>query len=113
MDRRGRYEFFAEQYETYLARVLNYVRLRVSDEALAQDLAAETFERALESELTEERAKEIRYNHGDVLERMNELAKAQDQFSDVAQMDYNYKDVRHRLEGVRKKIAAGDGEQEH
>jgi RNA polymerase sigma-70 factor (ECF subfamily) len=27
--------------------VLNYVRLRVSDEALAQDLTAETFERAL------------------------------------------------------------------
>lgn len=47
MDRRGRYEFFARQYEAYLPRVLNYVRLRVGDEALAQDLAARTFERAL------------------------------------------------------------------
>jgi RNA polymerase sigma-70 factor (ECF subfamily) len=47
VDRRGRYEFFAEQYEAYLVRVLNYVRLRVSDEALAQDLTAEAFERAL------------------------------------------------------------------
>ncbi|MBN1639945.1 MAG: sigma-70 family RNA polymerase sigma factor [Anaerolineae bacterium] len=47
MDRRGRYEFFAEQYEAYLPRVLNYVRLRVSDEPLAQDLTAEAFERAL------------------------------------------------------------------
>jgi RNA polymerase sigma-70 factor (ECF subfamily) len=47
VDRRGRYEFFAEQYEAYLARVLNYMRLRVSQEALAQDLTAETFERAL------------------------------------------------------------------
>jgi RNA polymerase sigma-70 factor (ECF subfamily) len=47
VDRRGRYEFFAEQYEAYLARVLNYMRMRVDQEALAQDLAAETFERAL------------------------------------------------------------------
>ena len=47
MDRRGRYEFFAQQYEAYLSRVLNYVRLRVDDEALAQDLTARTFERAL------------------------------------------------------------------
>ena len=47
MDRRGRYEFFARQYEAYLPRVLNYVRLRVDDEALAQDLTARTFERVL------------------------------------------------------------------
>jgi RNA polymerase sigma factor (sigma-70 family) len=47
VDRRGRYEFFAQQYSAYLARVLNYVRLRVDDEALAQDLTALTFERAL------------------------------------------------------------------
>ena len=47
MDRRGRYEFFAQQYRAYLPRVLNYVRLRVDDEDLAQDLAAHTFERAL------------------------------------------------------------------
>lgn len=47
MDHQGRYAFFAEQYATYLPRVLNYVRLRVDDEALAQDLTALTFERAL------------------------------------------------------------------
>ena len=47
MDRRGRYEFFAQQYRAYLPRVLNYVRLRVGDEDLAQDLTARTFERAL------------------------------------------------------------------
>ena len=47
MDRRGRYEFFAQQYSAYLPRVLNYVRLRVDDEDLAQDLTARTFERAL------------------------------------------------------------------
>jgi RNA polymerase sigma-70 factor (ECF subfamily) len=40
-------EFFAEQYGEYLPRVLNYVRLRVDSEDLAQDLTAQTFERAL------------------------------------------------------------------
>ena len=47
MDRRGRHEFFAQAYTAYLPRVLNYVRLRVDNEALAQDLTALTFERAL------------------------------------------------------------------
>jgi RNA polymerase sigma-70 factor (ECF subfamily) len=36
-----------EQYQAYLPRVLNYIRLRVDTEALAQDLTALTFERAL------------------------------------------------------------------
>jgi RNA polymerase sigma-70 factor (ECF subfamily) len=39
--------FFAEQYGEYLPRVLNYVRLRVKGEDLAQELTAQTFERAL------------------------------------------------------------------
>lgn len=39
-------EEFAELYRQYLPRVLNYVRLRVGDESLAQDLTAGTFERA-------------------------------------------------------------------
>lgn len=39
--------FFAEQYGEYLPRVLNYVRLRVPSEDLAQELTAQTFERAL------------------------------------------------------------------
>lgn len=37
---------FAEKYRAYLPRVLNYIRLRVGDEDLAQDLTATTFERA-------------------------------------------------------------------
>jgi RNA polymerase sigma-70 factor (ECF subfamily) len=40
-------DFFAEQYGEYLPRVLNYVRLRVDGEDLAQELTAQTFERAL------------------------------------------------------------------
>jgi RNA polymerase sigma-70 factor, ECF subfamily len=47
VDRRARYEFFSQQYSAYLPRVLSYVRLRIDDEALAQDLTALTFERAL------------------------------------------------------------------
>jgi len=39
-------ENFTELYRQYLPRVLNYMRLRVDDEALAQDLTAATFERA-------------------------------------------------------------------
>jgi RNA polymerase sigma-70 factor (ECF subfamily) len=41
------YEFFALQYGEYLPRVLNYIRLRVGDEDTAQELTAQTFERAL------------------------------------------------------------------
>ncbi|MBS1252508.1 MAG: ECF RNA polymerase sigma factor SigM [Anaerolineales bacterium] len=37
---------FADKYRAYLPRILNYMRLRVGDEALAQDLTATTFERA-------------------------------------------------------------------
>jgi len=69
--------------------------------------AAETYERALEGEMPEQRAKELRYNLGDAFEHMGELAKAQDQFSEVAQIDFNYKDVRRRVEAVRRKIEEG------
>jgi RNA polymerase sigma-70 factor (ECF subfamily) len=37
---------FAARYREYLPRVLNFVRLRVPDEAAAQDLTAATFEQA-------------------------------------------------------------------
>ncbi len=42
----------AERYRHYLPRILNYVRLRVDDEAVAQDLAAAVFERALAKQHT-------------------------------------------------------------
>lgn len=38
---------FARRYREYLPRILNFMRLRVGDEALAQDLTAATFEQAL------------------------------------------------------------------
>lgn len=40
-------EMFSQRYSEYLARVLNYMRLRVDDGLLAEDLTAQTFERAL------------------------------------------------------------------
>ena len=71
--------------------------------------AAETLAKALESEMTEELAKELRYNLGSVLEKMGDLQRARDEFSRVAQMDYNFKDVRHRLEAIRKKLVGPQG----
>lgn len=80
--------------------------------------AVETYQRALNSEMTEERTKEIRYNLADCLEKMAEgesdpderrrlLREAQEQLSDVAQIDITYKDTRDRLEATRKKLSAG------
>jgi len=40
-------ETFAEIYDAYFSRVYNYVRYRVHDAALADDLTAEVFERVL------------------------------------------------------------------
>ncbi len=72
--------------------------------------AVETFEKALQSESTEEFTKELRYYLGDVLDDMGELDKAQEQFSTVAQLDYNYRDVRERVDNIRKKISEQEGE---
>lgn len=43
---------YAELYRQYLPRILNYVRLRVDGEALAQDLTAAAFERAVAKQHT-------------------------------------------------------------
>ena len=43
---------YAELYRQYLPRILNYVRLRVDGEALAQDLTAAVFERAVSRQHT-------------------------------------------------------------
>jgi len=42
----------AELYREYLPRILNYVRLRVEGESLAEDLTAAVFERALSRQHT-------------------------------------------------------------
>jgi RNA polymerase sigma-70 factor (ECF subfamily) len=43
---------YADLYREYLPRILNYVRLRVEDGELAQDLTAATFERAVTAQHT-------------------------------------------------------------
>jgi RNA polymerase sigma-70 factor, ECF subfamily len=42
----------AELYREYLPRILNYIRLRVDGESLAEDLTAAVFERALSKQHT-------------------------------------------------------------
>ena len=69
--------------------------------------AADTYERALEAEMPENRKKDIYYNLGDVYEKMGELEKAENRFSDLAQLDFNYRDTRNRLDNVRKKMQEG------
>jgi len=73
--------------------------------------AAETFARALEQEMSDERAKDIRYHLGDALESLGKLKEAQEQFSQVAQMDYNYKNVRQRVEKIRELMRRMDDEE--
>ena len=43
---------YAELYRQYLPRILNYIRLRVDGEDLAQDLTATVFERAIAKQHT-------------------------------------------------------------
>lgn len=68
-------------------------------------MAVETFEKALELEATEEFTMELRYFLGDVLDNMGQLERAQEQFSTVAQLDYNYRDVRQRIENIRTRLS--------
>lgn len=51
-DDAGASQSYAELYRQYLPRVLNYVRLRVDGEDLAQDLTASVFERAVSRQHT-------------------------------------------------------------
>jgi RNA polymerase sigma factor (sigma-70 family) len=48
----GHADDYAELYHEYLPRILNYVRLRVDGEDLAQDLTAAVFERAVAKQHT-------------------------------------------------------------
>ena len=70
--------------------------------------AAETYERALEGDIPEEKAKGLRYNLANALEQMGDLERAGEQYSQVAQIDFSFKDVRERLEKVRKALKEQD-----
>lgn len=69
--------------------------------------AVDTYERAMETELSEERTKEVNYFLGRALRSMGEKPKALDHFSTVAQIDFGYKDVRTQIEELRKELAEG------
>jgi len=111
----GRRQFLAGQHDEAIASMQQAQRdprrrLRAMSylgQAFAKrgwlDEAAETFERALEGDVPEAMAKELRYWLADVYEQLGQLEKAQEQLSDVAQMDYNYRDVRDRMDRVRQK----------
>jgi tetratricopeptide (TPR) repeat protein len=75
--------------------------------------AADTFEDALQGDVPELRTKDLLYNLGDVREKMGELDAAQEAFSRLAQIDYEYKDVRDRLDRVRDKLTGGDDSQDN
>ena len=125
----GRRQLMAGQYDQAIASLqqaqrdprrhvlaLNYLGQAFARKEWYSE-AVETYERALKSDMTEERTKEIRYNLADCLEKRAEgegdaderrrlLQQAQEQLSDVAQIDFTYKDTRDRLEAIRKKLAA-------
>jgi tetratricopeptide (TPR) repeat protein len=88
---------------------LNYLGQAFGKKGWNQE-AAETFERALESDVSESRKKDIWYNLGDIYEKAGRLDKADAMFSDLAQTDYNYRDVRERLDKVRKERKSGDAQ---
>jgi len=68
--------------------------------------AVDTFEQALESVETSEdnTAKELRYNLGRAYEADGKLEEALQHFRKIAQIDFNYRDVRDRVNALRKKM---------
>lgn len=115
----GRRQFLAGQYDDAIGSLQHAQRdprraVR-SVSLLAQAFAkkgwlpeaAKTLEKALsQMELTEAQDMELRYGLGDVLEQMGEMERALDNFSKVAMIDFNYKDVRVRVDNLRKKLSS-------
>ena len=112
----GRRQFLAGQYDDAIGSLqqaqrdprrhlsaLNYLGQSFARQGLLRE-AAETYERALESEMPETREKELRYNYGKVLFDMKKYEDAREQFSRVAQADYNFQDVRERLQETDRKL---------
>ena len=112
----GRRQFLAGNYDDAVGsfqkaqrdpkrhlQALNYLGQTFAKKGWLQE-AADTYKRALEGDLTEARARDIRYSYGDVLEKMGKLEAARDEFSEVAQIDFSYRDVRDRLESVRQQL---------
>lgn len=82
--------------------VMNYLGQAFMKKKWWQE-AIDTYEKVIESDLTEDKLKEIRYNLGCCHEQLEHLKQAEEQFSRVAQEDFNFKDVSERVEAIRKK----------
>ncbi len=70
--------------------------------------AVDTFRKAIDDDLPEERIKDLRYHLGNALAKMGELESAKEQFSFVAQIDFNYREVRLKLDEIREKITEAE-----
>jgi len=113
----GRRQFLAGQYDeaivTLQAAQHDPRRRRRAMSLLGQAFhkkdmlheAIETYERALEGDVPEKYAKEVGYSLADALEKLGETSRAAEEFSKVAQLDYQYKDTRQRLEGLRRRLS--------
>ncbi len=66
--------------------------------------ASETYAKALEQDPSEDRRKELHYNLAMSYKALGDRQKALDSFSAVAQMDYNFRDVRQQIDALRKEM---------
>lgn len=71
--------------------------------------AAETFQTALQGDVPEKRRIELMYDLGLCHEAVGNAVEAIARYSDVAQIDFNYRDVRARIEKLRAKAEADKG----
>ena len=112
----GRRQLLARQYDEAISSfqqaqrdakrhvmALSYLGQCFSAKGLYRE-ATDTFTKVLESDMSEDRKKDIRYNLGDAYMKLGEFQQAREEFSAVAQMDYSYKDVSKRLEQVNSEI---------
>jgi tetratricopeptide (TPR) repeat protein len=67
--------------------------------------AIDVFNQAIEAyELTDDNiAKDLRYNLGRAFEAKGDTEQALDIYRKIAQLDFGYKDVRQRVDALRKK----------
>ena len=95
----------AQNDPKYRVQALNLLGLCFYAKDGFKQEAIDTFRRALDQyELdADETSKELRYNLGRVHQDNGQLEEAVAEYSKVAQWDYNYRDVRARIESLRKK----------
>lgn len=69
--------------------------------------AADTFARALDWDVSEDRRKELLYELGIAQAALGRLEDAESSFSQVVQTDFTYRDAADRLDAVRQKLREG------